>query len=247
MTRSRALLAALSSVLIIGGMVAGCSHTPAGSGPAGAPASPAATAASEAPTSAAKAPADVPLPPGPWRTAYSGGQEVARGNSERTILVSASQGVIDRVVLIYRVHLGLRYEFLPRASCRDPSYYYQVIDERTEGAGFCWQVRAVNFGLAGDPHWVNRVLADDAERHDLFLPVVMPGVRFIRYAEGEMLQVDYLWNADLLVPAPAGHVWLPDDWTNEAIAGDPGRQAVMQTLRRWGEDWQARLAAAPGP
>ncbi len=158
------------------------------------------------------------------------------------VLISENRGVIDRVVLIYRVHIGRRYEFLPRESCRDPVYYHEVIDEPAEGVGFCWHVRAVNLGLAGDPHWVNQVLADDAERHKLFLPVVMPGVRFIRYADGELLQVDYLWNADLLLPASGEEVWLPGDWTNEAVAADPARQAVMQTLLQWAETWQARLA-----
>jgi len=257
MTDSRHGLAALSGIALavpalVALLLAGCADAP-GTAPGRAPVAGGAPASDAAPVAApAAAPAaapGVPLPPGTWRTAYSGKQEIVRGTAERMVLVSESRGVVDRVVLVYRVHLGLRYEFQPRESCRDPSYYHQVINESGGGAGDCWHVRAVNLGLAGEPHWVNLVLAFDAERQDLFLPAVMPGVRFIRYAEGEMLQVDYLWNPDLLLPAPAGakgaRVWEPDDWTNKAVAADPAKQAVMRTLQRWGEDWQARLALPP--
>jgi hypothetical protein len=183
-----------------------------------------------------------PLPTGDWDTVYSGDQEIVRGVSHRSIYASREQGVIDRLVLVYRIELGKRYEFLPRTNCSSPDYFYATTEEGAVGSGGCWHVRAVNLGLAGDPHWVNLVLAHYAQSGDLYLPAVMVGVRFIRYHEGQLLQVDYLWNADLLLPPPAGHVWTPDDWNNASVALDPAKQVIMQTLQRWGEQWQSRLS-----
>lgn len=57
------------------------------------------------------------------------------------------------------------------------------------------------------------------------------------------MQVDYLWNADLPPPPPAGRALVPEDWGNAAVASDQGKQAIMRTLRRWGEDWRPRVAA----
>jgi hypothetical protein len=192
----------------------------------------------------APTPADPPMPPGRWETVYAGRQEMSRGWSERAVMVSRAADVIDRAVLVYRIHLGKRWEFLPRDACRDPGYWYETGDDAGAESGACWHVRAVNLGTAGQPHWVNVVLAGHAESNDLFLPAVMIGVRYIRYHADNLLQVDYLWNPDLLLPPPAGRVWRPDDWRNAAIADDPSKQAIMRTLRRWAEEWQPRIAAA---
>lgn len=183
-----------------------------------------------------------PLPPGNWTLLYHGDQDVRGGTAAREIYVSETRGVIDRVVLDYRVHLGKRYDFLPRESCRSPEYYYQQ-EKVGPGSGECWHVRAISLGTAGDPHWVNVAIDQYATARDLFLSPVMIGTRFIRYQDGELIQVDYLWNAELLLAPPAGRVWEPEDWSNAAVARDPAKRVIMETLRRWSEEWQPTLAA----
>lgn len=183
-----------------------------------------------------------PLPPGNWQTIHSGRQEMPRGWSDRAILVSREGDVIDRVVLVYRIHLGKRWEFTPRDACHNVEYFAQH-GHAAADRGACRHVRAVNLGTAGQPHWVNIALSSHAEAQDVYLPATMVGVRYIHYQEGELLQVDYLWNADLLLPPPDGRVWLPGDWSNAAVAGDASKQAVMRTLQRWAEEWQPRIDA----
>jgi len=68
--------------------------------------------------------------------------------------------------------------------------------------------------------------------------------RYIRYHAGDLLQVDYLWNADLLLPPPAGRGWTPGDWSNTAGAADPAQRAVMPTLPRRGQSRGRRVAGA---
>lgn len=175
---------------------------------------------------------------------YKGTQDLAHGQASRAVHASVTRGIVERVVLVYRVSLGKRFEFLPRASCASPDYYHQQANEEGDGSGACWHVRAVNLGLADDPHWVNLVLAHYADTHDLYLPAAMLGVRFIRYHEGELLQVDYLWNPDLLLTPPAGRVWVPEDWSNAAVQAAPDKRAIMEVIRGWSEDWQPKVDAA---
>lgn len=213
-------------------LLGGCASPAAGPKPADAPADAAA--------------ARVPLPPGAWTTIYDGDQAVLRGAAHRQILFSVSRGMVGRAVLVYRVQLGMRYEFLPRTSCSSPGYWYAtaepVAPDRTRGA--CWHVRAVNLGLAGEPHWVNPVMSAYADGRELYLPATMIGVRYVRHHQGEMLQVDYLWNPDLLLPPPDAGVWQPDDWSNAAVEADPRKRAIMQVIRGWAEEWEPRVQAA---
>ena len=184
-----------------------------------------------------------PLPPGEWTLLYRTDQAVRGGTAVREIYVSDTRGVIERAVLDYRVQLGKRYDFLPRESCKSPDYYYQQEKVLGPGSGECWHVRAISLGTAGDPHWVNLVMDQYATERDLYLSPVMIGTRFIRYQEGELVQIDYLWNAELLLAPPEGRAWEPADWSNAAVALDPRKRVIMETLRRWSEDWQQKLAA----
>jgi hypothetical protein len=186
----------------------------------------------------------IPLPRGDWQQAYSGERELAHGTSARTIMVGEVDGVIDRLVLVYHAKVGSREYFLPRENCANPEYFFATTGVQQPGTGECWHVRTVNLGLAGDPHWVNKIVDLYARGVDLYSPATMIGVRFIRHDGADLLQVDYLWNPDLLFPRPDGDVWLPADWSNQAIAEDPRKKVIMETLRRWGEDWQPRMAAA---
>lgn len=187
--------------------------------------------------------AEPPLPPGSWKTVHRSRQDIPHGVAQRAIWISRDQDVIDRAVLEFAMQLGRRWEFQPRQSCASADYFSQVTGVPTVDTGECWHVRAVNLGTAGDPHPVNLILAEFARSHDLYLPAVMVGVRFIRYHEGRLLQLDYLWNADLLLPPPPDRVWTPADWSNDAVAADPAKRTIMRTLQRWGQDWEPKVAA----
>lgn len=186
----------------------------------------------------------VPLPPGDWREAYSGSKDLSRGTSYRKILVEVSGDVMDRVILIYQIEIGRRDYFKPRKSCRHEEYFFQTTTVSEKAMEDCWHVRNVSMGLKGDPHWINKALDLYARKMDLFAPAVWVGTRFIRHKDSDLLQVDYLWNPEVLLPRSDGRVWAVEDWSNSPIAGDPRRKIVMDEIRRWGQDWHPRMEQA---
>ena len=186
----------------------------------------------------------VPLPPGDWKEAYSGSNELSAGTSYRKILVGVSGDVIDRVILLYHIEIGRRDYFKPRESCNNEGYFFQTTTLSVEAMEDCWHVRNVSMGLSGDPHWVNKALDLYAKKLNLYAPAVFVGTRFVRHKDSELLQVDYLWNPDVLLPGDDGRVWAAEDWSNPAIAGDPRRKLVMDEIRRWSRDWHPRVERA---
>ena len=72
----------------------------------------------------------------------------------------------------------------------------------------------------------------------------MRAVRFVRHKDAELLQVDYLWNPDLLMPRADGQVWSANDWTNASVATDPRKKLIMDWIRKWAEDWHPRIERA---
>lgn len=186
----------------------------------------------------------VPLPPGDWKEVFSGSNDLSRGTSDRKILVGISGDVVDRVILIYTIEIGRRDYFKPRQSCRHEDYFFQTTTVSEEAKEDCWHVRNVSMGLSGDPHWINKALDLYAKKMDLFAPAVLVGARFIRHRDSELLQVDYLWNPDVLLPRDDGGVWTLEDWSNPAIARDPRKQLVMDEIRRWARDWHPRMEGA---
>jgi len=186
----------------------------------------------------------VPLPPGEWREAFSGSKDLSRGTSYRKILVGVSGDVIDRLILIYQIEIPRRDYFKPRESCVHEDYYFQTTTVSEEAMEDCWHVRNVSMGLLGDPHWVNKALDLYARNLDLFAPAVWVGTRFIRHKDSDLLQVDYLWNPDVLLPRGDGRVWAAPDWSNSAIAADPRKKLIMDEIRRWSVDWHPRMERA---
>lgn len=186
----------------------------------------------------------VPLPPGEWKEVLSGSNDLSRGTSDRKILVEIGGDVIDRVILVYHIEIGRRDYFKPRQSCRHEDYFFQTTTVSEEAKEDCWHVRTVSMGLSGDPHWINKALDLYAKKLDLFAPAVLVGARFIRHRDSELLQVDYLWNPDVLLPRDDGRVWALEDWSNPAIARDPRKQLAMDEIRRWARDWHPRMEGA---
>lgn len=186
----------------------------------------------------------VPLPPGKWKEAFSGSQNLSRGTSHRKILIGVSGDVIDRVILLYLIEIGGRDYFKPRKNCTHTDYFFQTTTVSETAKEDCWHVRNVSMGLSGDPHWINEALDLYAKKLDLYFPAVLVGARFIRHQDSELLQVDYLWNPDMVLPRGDGRVWAAEDWSNPAVAGDPGRKLVMDEIRRWALDWHPRIERA---
>lgn len=233
----RRVLPAILAVLVL-------SVSSACESPRGATSAPASPIAAPAQPTTAIGPIQVPLPPGDWKEAFSGSKDLSRGTSYRKILVSVSGDVIDRLILIYFLEIGRRDYFKPRANCRHEDYFFQTTTVSEEAMEDCWHVRSVSMGLKGDPHWINKALDLYAKKLKLFAPAVWVGPRFVRHKDSELLQVDYLWNPDVLLPRGDGRVWATEDWANAAIAVDPRRKLVREELRRWARDWHPRMERA---
>jgi len=189
----------------------------------------------------------VPLPPGSWEIVDS----VTIPNPRfpnfpigQQILVSRTGKVIDRVVRItVQKKKQLQDYFTPFRPCAADGYYFSEVTDNSGNALDCWHARPVSLGLDGDAEPGNLLLAKYGKANGLFVPVVMVGARYARLAANDTrYTVEYLWTPDLLLPAPAAtKVWMPKDWTAEAVAADPSKAAVIASLIAWAKDWRAKI------
>jgi hypothetical protein len=226
--RRRAPFVFFALVLAVGGCESGpTSSTPSGASPV------------EAASTVQVGTIAVPLPEGSWREVLTREEafKAGRGSSTRKVLARVRDGVVERLVLIHVVDAGSGEAFREQKACARDTYYYQTITERGQGIGDCWHVRFANFGLAGDPHWLSEDVDGYLRRERLSMSVVMLGVRFVRHAGPTLVQVEYLWNPDLVLAPKERVVWLPPDWQNPAVRARPDRRAVMETLKQWGQNW----------
>jgi hypothetical protein len=210
-------------------LLAGCSALPTGTAPGPTPSPPAQTLTVAGQT--------VPVPPGQWTLLFEGEQEIGGGTAWRGIYASIVDRVVDRMVFVYVARLGRTETFLPQAACENEDYFFQVTTAENVRIGDCWHVRVINLGLAGDPHWINRVIDLYATKADIFAPAMALGVRFIRREGPVLLRLDYALNPDVLLPDATGGVATVEAWSKEAVAADPEKQAVIETLRKWAGDW----------
>ncbi len=186
----------------------------------------------------------VPLPPGRWTIAHNQ-TEVLGSNSSQLFLVSTTEGTIDRMVTILRRTNPARDGFPPHALCSYPQYHAMTTAVNTRSHQECRHVRGVNYGLAGSPHPVNRILFDYAGTHKLFFPATMVGPRYHFADTAEMIEIEYLWNVDVLLPADTkAGVWVYPDWTKAAAEKDPRKTAIITELTRWGSEWLAKVKAS---
>lgn len=188
----------------------------------------------------------IPLPPGTWRTVLTREEPFKAGRGRDTWTVSARvrDGVVERLVLAQVVEAGAGAAFGEQKTCQRDTYYFQTITVKQRGRGDCWHVRYANFGLQQNPHWLSKEVDAFLRREGLSMSVVMPGVRFVRHDGPLLVQVEYLWNPDVLLRPRGRPIWLPADWENAAVRADPERRAVMEMLRRWGEDWHPNIVRA---
>lgn len=183
----------------------------------------------------------VPLPPGNWTVIKEQEWPSDGATNWRRILLSVNQEVIDRATFIYSREIYKWKYFTTPKKCKNSFYYYQEEPENKHGKGACWHVRVVNLGTAGNPHAINKYLSRIAKEKSVYLPITMIGVRFVRHEWQRFLQVDYLWNADLLLPHPGGGVWRPQEWDNESVKNDPAKKVIMETIKAWSAAQHARI------
>jgi len=189
----------------------------------------------------------VPLPPGTWEVVDS----IAIPNPRfpnfpigQQILVSRTGKVVDRVVRItVQKKKQLQDYFTPFRPCEADGYYFTEVADNGGNGLDCFHARAVSLGLDGDDEPGNALLAKYGKANGVFVPVVMVGARFARLPTNDTrYTVEYLWTPDLLLAAPAAaKFWTPKDWTAEAVAADPSRQAVIAPIIAWAKDWRAKL------
>lgn len=189
----------------------------------------------------------VPLPPGKWEvvdTVTIKNPGYPNFPIKQAVLASRSGNVVDRVTRIW-VQQKLRSAdwFNAYHPCDADGYFFSVVKENTGKTLDCWHVREVSLGLDGSPEAGTLALTDYGKSNGLFVPVVMIGARFARLQDPrQRFYVEYLWTPDLLVAADTeNHVWLPDDWTSDAVKSDPRKTALVETIIAWAKDWRERI------
>lgn len=202
-----------------------------------------------------------PLPPGEWELAVSENFKTPGSRSATqyyTILVSRTDGVIDRAVVTWvqaKYGRGSTYWSGFEGCLTEADDPTVQAAEVKANAGLtetvrnpdldCWHVRALNLGTAGTPHPMVADFDAYARATGDYLPVTMLGARFARKEVGnQRAYVEYLFNPDLLYPGDGP--WKADDWSRAAVAADPGKQAVVATLVEWARDWYRKVHGAPG-
>ena len=200
-----------------------------------------------------------PMPPGDWRLAASYDQSGSSPNAPQTFraFVSRSGKTIDRVAVVW---VQRKYTYVEKwrqyQSCLtkgDEGVHHAVVTQNTGDANSpstttkvdCWHVRTFSLGTSGGAHPLVQGLRDYADANGLFLSPAMVGARF---AQKRMVDrrsyVEYLWTPDILVPRYDGGIWGLEDWSSQAVAGDPARRTAVQGIVRWAEEWRPRILSA---
>lgn len=189
----------------------------------------------------------VPLPPGQWtvvNTVNTSDQGSPNFPMGQAILASNTAGAIDRVVKVWvqRKKQATR-SFDPYAPCSSNGYFHAEVAANSGSALDCWHVRALSLGLKGRSEPANEALFEYGADNKLFVPVVMIGARFARKDDSDRrYYVEYLWTPDLLLPADtAAKVWVPDDWSKDAVSKDPRKLALIDAVTEWAKEWRARF------
>lgn len=180
----------------------------------------------------------MPFPEGDWE--YVGDivdDSLPNSPQHRAVWASAENGVLDRLVVVWRQSRQAEDSYPPFPGCDDHDYPHAVVYRNAPDDQACWHVRPVSLGLAGDAPVLNRIVAAYAERRDLVWPAAMVGVRYLATDGRTRRSIEYLYNTDLLAPTPDRRIWRPSDWTRTRVAADPRRRAVVSALREWGERW----------
>ena len=195
-----------------------------------------------------------PLPGGEWREVYTHTIPGQSPSAPQTFKVyaSISGGVIDRAAVFW---VQRKYSYKTRwrqyQSClttSQPTVHSAVVTLNEGGTSpsenpriDCWHVRTLSMGRKGGAHPIIEALHVFAQREGLIMPTTMIGARFAQKRLTDRREyAEYLWNPDVLSPKPGG-IWLPDDWSRDAAAGDPARKIAIDRITRWGTAWRPRL------
>lgn len=185
-----------------------------------------------------------PLPEGDWTDlAEVTGDGRAPYPEKATFWASTAGGVVDRLVVVSE-QAGPSGYGAPFRPCGDDGH--ALSPGGPDGGLACWHVRAVSLGLAEDAPPQNHLVADFAEQNNLVVSPTMLSVRYL-FSDGAVWRsVEYLFNPDLLAPAPGETLWRPSDWSRAEVMADPRRQAVVSALEDWGARWSTLVLPLAG-
>lgn len=187
----------------------------------------------------------VPLPDGPWTVFYSEDKPEGKIPTFTLGLLRTSGKAVKQVAFIRVANNSIRGGFKPFEQCTLPNYFFaETVVNQIGGPQNCWHVRPET--LAADtPSARQTALTNFAKSRKLFLPLTMIGSRYHMANRTSSLRVSYGWAPDLIIPAPKDKkVWRFQDWTADAVATDARKKAVMNKMKRWGDEWRPKVLDA---
>lgn len=183
----------------------------------------------------------VPLPEGSWTLV--GSQDLTindRYPATGYVLVSETNGAIDRVVTLWRQRT-FSGRFGDFKNCSAKSNLTSDVVSQAAQKTDCVFVRAVAWPDKGK---IGRLLRSYAKSKGLYAPLVTVGPRVaLSLASRDRIAIDYGFNTDLIAPPPNAEFWRPSDWT-PAAATSPPKKAVVDALRGFGAKLRPAVASA---
>ena len=185
----------------------------------------------------------VPLPEGEWT--LIGSKDLTKNANYPAngyVLVSESNGAIDRIVTLWRMRT-FSGRFGDFKNCSDKSNLVSDVVSQKARSTDCVYVRAVPWADKGR---MGRLLRDYANSKGLYAPVVTVGPRVALSLTGQdRIAIDYGFNVDMIAPHPAGDLWRPRDWTPQTVTSG-ARRATVEAMRSFGATMRPEVARANG-
>lgn len=183
----------------------------------------------------------VPLPEGSWTLIGSKDLTINdRYPATGYVLVSETNGAIDRVVTLWRQRT-FSGRFGDFKNCSAKSNLTSDVVSQSAQKTDCVFVRAVAWPDKGK---IGRLLRSYAKSKGLYAPLVTVGPRVaLSLAGRDRIAIDYGYNMDLIAPPPNAEFWRPGDWTPSA-ATSPSKKAVVDALREFGAKMRPAVASA---
>lgn len=189
---------------------------------------------------------NVPLPEGAWSVYFVAANDDDSHPRLDVGLALVQAGVVKQTAYVVVARAPGRDGFKRYANCERPHYLHTQVSINRHGLDqACWHVRPIDLGLSDRPPDALGALSKFADEAGIYLPVVLLGARFHNADRTGALRVAYNWNPDLIVSAgQKKKFWIYADWTNDGIALDPRKAAVVAIVRSWAEEWLPSIEAA---
>ncbi|CCQ72864.1 hypothetical protein [Magnetospira sp. QH-2] len=189
----------------------------------------------------------VPLPAGKWVVA--GSRLFGKKNKwHYLVLAEVKDKVITRALLIRGNRSKSNKGFKKYAGCTSENASFKQVDaNERQGDQDCFVVRAWCTRKHENTvsNFYRESLVKMGRAQDLFVPMGWVGWE-VRLADTRRnMTYATLVASDLILPADTkrGH-WILDDWKPDLVAASPAKQAVMDYMKTWGEQWRPRLKSA---